>query len=323
MSRLAMPALLVAVLLAPAQLTAQTFTFDRSFPATSSTRLAVSTERGKITVLVGSAAEVVVVGRVSVRVGWNVPADAAALARATASQPPLQHVGDTVRLQTPGDDRARRAVTIAYEVQVPVGTQVVAHSASGEIRIEDVQGAVSVRTQSASIHLEDLGETQVETGSGAVSVSGAGPLSVTTSSSGIEARRISGNLHVRTESGRVTASFVNEGDVDIETGSSAITIDGLDGGLAAWTRSGRVRVSGNPRRPWQVTTGSGAIDAAFNTDAAFAVDASSGSGSVRTGNLTVQGATDKGHVAGSIDGGGPSVHLESRSGSIKLSSAGR
>ena len=318
-SPIALPALLVAGFLAPGtQAAGQTFTFDRSFPATASAKLDVTTERGKITVRAGTTAEVVVVGRVSVRVGWNVPANAVALARSTGNQPPIEHTGDTVRLQMPSDNRTRRAVTIAYEVQVPAGTQVVTHSESGETRVEGVRGVVSVQTQSAAIKLADLGETGVETGSGAVSINGAGPLRVTTSSSGIEAKRLSGTLYVRTQSGRVTVSFDNEGDVDVETGSSAITIDGLDGGLAASTKSGRVRVSGNPRRPWQVTTGSGAIDAVFSANAAFTLDATSGSGSVTTANLIVRGETDKRRVAGSIDGGGPSVHLSSRSGAITL-----
>ena len=318
-----MPALLVGVFLVPGtQAVAQTFTFERSFPATASTLLDVTTERGKITVRAGTTADVVVVGRVSVRVAWNAPGNAVALARATADQPPIEHTGDTVRLQIPSDGRTRRAVTIAYDVQVPAGTRVVTHSESGATRIEGVRSTVSIRTQSGAITLADLAETRVETRSGAVSIDGAGPLSVTTSSSGIEAKRIGASLYVRTQSGRVTASFVNEGDLDVETGSSAITIDGLDGGLAVSTRSGRVRVSGNPRRSWQVATGSSAIDAEFSVNAAFSLDATSGSGSVKAENLIVRGDTDKRRVAGTIGRGGPTVQLTSRSGSITLKSAG-
>ena len=288
-SRIAVFALLVVGLVASGtQAAAQTFTFERSFPATASTQLDVTTNRGKITVRGGATAEVVVVGRVSVRVAWNSPGDAVALARSTANQPPVEQTGDTVRLRIPRDARTRRAVTIAYEVLVPAGMRVVTDSDSGETRVDGVRGAVSVRTQSGAIKLADLGPTRVDTGSGAVSIDGAGPLSVTTSSSSIEVTRISDNLDLRTQSGRVKASLVNEGDVDVETGSSAITIDGVDGGLAVSTRSGRVRVSGNPRRAWQVTTGSSAIDAEFNPHAAFTLDATSGSGSVKTENLACE-----------------------------------
>ena len=151
-SRIALPALLVAGLLAPGtQAAGQTFIFERSFAATASTQLDVTTERGKITVRAGTTAEVVVVGRVSVRVGWNVPANAVELARSTANQPPLEHVGDTVRLHIPIDGLTRRAVTIAYEVHVPVGTRVVTHSESGETRVEGVRGAVSVSVETRSV----------------------------------------------------------------------------------------------------------------------------------------------------------------------------
>ncbi len=319
--RVAVSALLAGILAHGSQAAAQSFAFEQSFPATAATRLEVTTERGKITVRTGTTRAIVVVGRVSVRVGWNVPRNAVALARATAEDPPMTRTGDTVRLRTPSDERTRRAVTMVYDVQVPAGTEVVTRSESGETRIEGVRGAVSVRTQSGAITLANLGETRVETGSGAVSVDGAGPLSVRTSSSGITATRLGAGLYVRTESGRVTASFDNEGDADVETGSSAITVDGLHGGFVAVTRSGRVRISGNPSGPWRVTTGSSAIEAEFDASAAFSVEAVSGSGSVRTENLAVRGETTNGRVAGSIAAGGPPVVLTSRSGSITLASA--
>jgi len=258
-SATAMPVLLIGVFLGTGtQAVAQTFTFERSFPATASTILDVTTERGKITVRAGTTAEVVVVGRVSRRVAWNSPRNAVALARSTAAQPPIEFTGDTVRLQKPNDGRTQRPVTIAYDVQVPAGTRVVTHSQSGE--------------------------TRVETGSGAVSIDRAGPLSVTTSSSGIEMKRIRGTLYVRTQSGQV------------------------------W-------VSGNPRRPWKVTTGSSAITAEFSANAAFFIDATSGSGAVESQNLVIRGESDKRRVEGSLAGGGPIVQLRSRSGSITPRSA--
>lgn len=322
-SRFAMPVLLVGTLLAcGTEVVAQTFTFERSFPTTAATVLDVTTERGKITVRAGASADVVVVGRVSVRRAWNTPDDAVNLAQATAAEPPVAHTRDTIRLQIPSDARTRRAVSIAYEVQVPVGTRVMTHSESGATRVEGVRAAVSVRTQSSAITLVDLGETRIDTGSGAVSVDGAGPLTVTTSSSGIEVARVRGALLVRTQSGRVTVSVAGDGDVDVETGSSSITVTGVDGRFAATTQSGRVRVSGNPRLPWTITTGSSAIEAEFRADAAFTLDATSGSGSVELQNLSVTGENDKRRIAGSLAGGGPVVQLTSRSGSIKLRSAG-
>lgn len=146
-------------------------------------------------------------GRVSVRVGWNVPRNAVAIARATADDPSVAQTGETVSLRTPSDARTRRAVTITYEVHVPTGTAVVTKSESGETRIGRVRGAVSLRTQSGAVKLVDLGETRIETGSGAVSVDGAGPLSVTTLSSAITVTRL-----VSSRLGSARADRVRSGD---------------------------------------------------------------------------------------------------------------
>ena len=89
--------------------------------------------------------------------------------------------------------------------------------ASGETRVEGVRATVSARRRSSAIELTALGETRADTGSGAMAVDGAGQLRVTTSSSGIEVKRVRGDLFVRTRSGPVIASSVNEGDVEVET----------------------------------------------------------------------------------------------------------
>lgn len=304
---------------------AQTFTFERVVPAAGVSQLDVATERGRIRVSVGAGPDVVVTGRVSVQVGFNVPDDAAALAEATANRPPVAQAGDTMTLGIPTDDRTRRAVTIAYDVRVPAGTRVTTTSQSGETTIEGAHGDLSVTTGSGSIHLINLGPSgaTVDSGSGAVSIDGmAGDLRVTTSSSGITATRLGGGLHARTGSGRVVAAFVGTGDIDIETNSSEVRLDGVNGGLVVSTGSGRVTVSGHPARDWDVTTGSGQIEATVNHLASFSIDARSGSGSVRTEDLMVEGETDKRHVSGAVSGGGPIVRLTSRSASITLK-AGR
>jgi hypothetical protein len=300
---------------------AQTFTFERVLPAAGVTRLDVATERGRIRVSVGAGPDVVVAGRVSVQVGFDVPVDAAALAESTANRPPVAQSGDTVTLGLPSDDRTRRAVTIAYDVRVPAGMRVTTNSQSGETTVEGTHGDLSVTTGSGSIHLVNLGPSgaTVDSGSGSVSIDGiAGDLRVTTSSSGITATRLGGALHVRTGSGRVTAAFVGRGDVDIETTSSEVRLDGVNGGLIVSTGSGRVTVSGHPARDWDVTTGSGQIDATVNQRASFSIDASSGSGSVRTEDLMVEGEMNKRRVSGAVSGGGPIVRLTSRSASITL-----
>jgi hypothetical protein len=299
----------------PAQ--AQRFPFERSFDVTGPAVLDVSTIRGKIEVTVGEPGRIVVAGTATVRVDWNVPANAADLARRVADNPPIQREGQTLKLRPPSDAAEQRAVTVSYQVRVPPETEVATVSESGATSVRGVSGSVAIRTQSGAIEVMQLkGAAIVTTGSGSVTVDNvAGSLTVTTSSSGITARSIEGNLRVRTNSGEVEVALSGEGDADIETGSSAIRLSGIRGAVIAATRSGHVTLHGVPRRDWTVTAGSGSIDVVTASVVPFMLDASGG-GSVKVVGATVQGSVSKRKVVGSIAGGGPLMKVASRSGSV-------
>lgn len=297
---------------------AQRFPFERSFAVSGPSALDISTIRGKIEVTVGEPGRIVVLGTVTVRVDWNVPANATDLARKVADNPPVRHVGRTVSLSSPSDPAELRALTVSYQVRVPPETEVAARSESGATTVRGVTGAVVIRTQSGAIEAMQLGGTAALTsGSGSVTVDRvAGALTVTTNSSSVNARSAGGDVRVRTSSGSVDATLTGDGDADVETGSSAIRLSGARGAVSAATRSGRVSLQGVPGRDWRVSTGSGSVDIAAEPSAAFTLDARSGSGSVKVLGATVQGSVSKRTVVGSIAGGGPQVTVACRSGSI-------
>ena len=254
----------------------------------------------------------------TVRVDWNVPANAAELARRVADNPPIQRDGQTVRLRPPSDAAEQRAVTVSYQVRVPPETEVAATSESGATTVRGVARAVVIRTQSGAIDVIQLGGTAVVTsGSGSVTVDGiAGSLTVTTSSSSVTAHSVAGDLRVRTTSGAVDVALSGEGDADVETGSSAIRLSGIRGAVIAATQSGHVSLQGVPRRDWVASAGSGSVDITTETSVPFTIDASGGSGSVKVIGASVQGSVSKRKVIGSIAGGGPLVKVTSRSGLI-------
>jgi DUF4097 and DUF4098 domain-containing protein YvlB len=297
---------------------AQRLPFERSFDVTGPSALDVSTIRGKIEVTAGEPGRIVIVGTATVRVDWNVPANAADLARKVADNPPIQREGQTVRLRPPSDAAEQRAVTVSYQVRVPPDTEVAAASESGATTVRGVTKAVVIRTQSGAIDVMQLGGAAVMTsGSGSVTVDGvAGSLTVTTSSSSVTARSVVGDLRVRTTSGAVNVALSGEGDADVETGSSAIRLNGIRGGVIAATQSGRISLQGLPRRDWVASAGSGSVDIATESSVPFTLDASSGSGSVRVIGASVQGSVSKRKVVGALAGGGPLVKVTSRSGSI-------
>jgi len=297
---------------------AQRFAFERSFDVTGPSALDVSTIRGKIEVTAGEPGRIVVVGTATVRVNWNVPANAADLARKVADNPPIQREGQTLKLRPPSDAATQRAVTVSYQIRVPPETDVTAASESGATTVRGVSRAVVIRTQSGAIDVAQLGGSAVVTsGSGSVATDGvAGSLSVTTSSSSVTARSVAGDLRIRTTSGAVDAVLSGEGDTDVETGSSAIRLSGIRGAVIAATQSGHVSLQGVPRRDWAASAGSGSVDIAIESNVPFALDASSGSGSVKVIGASMQGSVSKRKVVSSVAGGGPLVKVASRSGSI-------
>lgn len=299
---------------------AQRFPFERSFDVTGPAALDVSTIRGKIEVTTGEPGRIVVVGTATVRVDWNVPANAADLARGVAQNPPIEREGQTFRLRSPSDAATLRAVTVSYQVRVPPDTAVQTVSESGATSVRGVTGAVSVRTQSAAIDVAEIGgATTVTTGSGAVLANRiAGALTVSTSSSRFTGSAIAGSVRVRTSSGEVEIAFAGDGDVDVETGSSAIRLQGVRGAVVVATRSGRTSLHGLPRRDWAVSSGSGGIDIITESSVPLTLDATTGAGSVKVIGEPVQGSVTKRKVDGSIAGGGPLLKLLSRSGSIVL-----
>jgi hypothetical protein len=304
---------------------AQRFTFDRILQVSAPTKLEVTTEHGTIDVVAGAPGRVVVLGEATVRLGWNVPSNAADLARQVAAAPPIEQRGDTVRLFIPVDDATKRAVTVRFRVEVPPETVVTSVSDSGATTIHSLAGAVDVRTHSAAIVVRDLaGGVRVTTGSGAVSASNLkGALTVSTSSSAFTGMNLGSSLQLRTQSGSVDAVFTGSGDADIQTGSSSIQLRGLRGGLSVTTQTGRVVVQGSPRRNWTVTTGSSSIELTFEPGDRFDLDAVTGSGSIGVEGGSVHGTAAQRAVKGTVGGGGETVRLNSRSGSMRLKIASR
>jgi hypothetical protein len=310
---------------APSLVFAQRFAFERTIQTAGPTRLDVSTDRGKIDIVAGRPGRVVVEGAATVRVGWNVPANAVEIAKKVAAAPPIEYVDQTVRLRIPADPTAQQAVIVNYRVEVPPGTEVRTRTDSGATSIRGVDSAVDIQTQSSAINVADSsGAVQITTGSGAVRASDvSGALSVATSSSAIKLSGLGSSLRVRTQSGEINADLRGTGDVDVETGSSAITLQGVRGGLAVRTQSGRVTVQGAPSRQWKTTTGSSAVSLDLEQTSGFLLDASSRSGNVELVGTRVDGAVTKHAANGAVGHGGPTVMIRTGSGAIRVQHPGR
>ncbi len=313
--------LLVALLLmvvAPQEVLAQRFTFDRTVPVASDATLVVRTDRGAVTVQRGTDGTVAIAGTVTIRVGFGVPANAVVLAQQVAAAPPITADTRTVTLTTPASAEARRAVTVSYVIRVPETMRVDVMTRSGAVAIDDVSGATTLSTGSGSVTASDMGALTVTSGSGAVRVARArGPVSVTTSSSEIDIVDAGADVRVRSGSGSVDVALTGGASLDVETRSSAIDVTGAGRSLRVRSGSGAVAVAGTPSDAWHVETQSGRITVRVPRNAPMHVDASSRSGAIHADDIE-DAAPARGQLTADIGTGGPIVRLVSRSAAIEI-----
>jgi hypothetical protein len=314
------PAALLIVMAFAWPAAAQRVGFERTFDTPTAVTVDVSTLGGRIELRTGAPGQVVVRGTATVRIAYNVPANAPELAKQIAANPPLERAGDIIWLRPPSDPAQRRAATVAYDVLLPPGTVVRAKSDSGEIVATDLSGNATLRTESGRIDVMTSGsDLAVTTGSGAVSIHGAAAgLTVTTSSSAIGIHDARGDVRVKTQSGAVTIDLAPSADVEVETGSSAIAVSGARNRLAARSQSGAIRVAGQTGAAWDIRTGSSRIELAVSRAGSAAFALSSRSSDVSIPRDLVTSSVSKGHVEGTLGNGANRVTAESGSGRIAL-----
>jgi hypothetical protein len=199
-----------------------------------------------------------------------------------ADNPPIEQTGDIIRIGAHNEHWNN--ISIEYDVQLPANTLLKAESGSGDIVVD---GAGQNAT---------LG-----TGSGDIKATG-----------------LTGTLKVSTGSGSINVELSGTGDVDAGTGSGSIKLNGVHGGLKAETGSGNIHVRGTPEHQWKLETGSGDVELEIG-QASFELKADTGSGGIHVEqSSSPEGSQEKDHVHSKVNGGGPLVHIETGSGSIRV-----
>jgi hypothetical protein len=199
-----------------------------------------------------------------------------------ASNPPIEQTGNIVRIGARHENLNH--ISIDYEIEAPADAYLDAGSGSGNVTDDAVGENAKLNTGSGNIHATGL----------------------------------SGNFTVGTGSGDIYAEQTGSGDVKAETGSGNIELRTVHGGLKAETGSGNIKVGGAPVGGWKLETGSGNAEL-WVGDAPLTLDAESGSGSIHTDReMLTQGSNDRHHVTGKLNGGGPTVRIETGSGDIRI-----
>jgi hypothetical protein len=275
--------------------------FDRTLTVNGPVTMHVSTGSGYIHVSPGPDSQVHIVGHVkSGSSWWGGGSSDQAVAR-TADRPPINQAGNIITVGHDSGDDDLRHVTIDYEIMTPANTMLVAESGSGDLQLSNLNGTVRAHTGSGSIRAEKLGAgSKLETGSGS-----------------IDATNLMGSTTLQTGSGDVKAELASAGDVVAGTGSGSINLGNVQGSIKAETGSGSLEISGQPISPWKLETGSGDITLHVG-NAHFTLDAETGSGSVKSDPPLTTHVSDKHHVSGTVNGGGPTIKAETGSGDIRI-----
>jgi hypothetical protein len=202
--------------------------------------------------------------------------------REIAANPPIEQTGNIIRVGQHHENLHN--ISIDYEIEAPANAYLDAGSGSGNVTDEGV------------------GENaKLSTGSGNIRASG-----------------LNGGFSVGTGSGNIEAEQAAPGDVKAETGSGSIDLKNVHGALKAETGSGNIKVAGTPAIGWKLNTGSGNVEL-WAGDAPLTLDAESGSGSIHSDReMLTQGSNDRHHVTGKLNGGGPTVRIETGSGDIRV-----
>ncbi len=254
-------------------------TFERNLQVNGRVELSVSTGSGNIHLTHGSGAQVHIFGRV--KSNWANGGNEEKV-REIAANPPIEQTGNIIRIGSHHENLHN--ISIDYEIQAPADSFLDAGSGSGDVTDDGVGENAKLNTGSGNIH----------------------------------ATGIHGGFVVNTGSGNIYAEQGGSGDVKAQTGSGNIELRNLNGSLRATTGSGDIKIAGAPEGDWKLETGSGNVEF-WPGSSPMTLDASTGSGTVHTDHeMAVQGSFDHHHITGKINGGGPTVRIETGSGDVRI-----
>jgi hypothetical protein len=237
----------------------------------------------------------------------------------------IDNSGNTVRVT-----EARRSFfcifcdrDLSYRISVPASAQARITTASGDIDVEGLAGAVELGTVSGDVRADELaGGLTVATTSGEVRLQDvAGVLQVTTISGDVtlEGGKVDGAT-VKTTSGEIDLDGA-VGPLDLGTVSGDISVrDAHEAKLTLATTSGDIDYEGDLARDGanQLSTISGDVKLRLPDTSGFRLDASTVSGEMHSDFDLSGGQAGLGTLDGQAGDGGASVNVNTTSGEISL-----
>jgi DUF4097 and DUF4098 domain-containing protein YvlB len=198
---------------------------------------------------------------------------------------------------------------------------------SGSVQVSSVKGSVAVEGRGDDVEISDVTGTATVNGefSGDITFSNVGQtLRYLSTRTDLTAQQVSGRLTM--DNGSLEASAVR-GPFDLTTRAKDINLDGFSHSVKITNTDGdiQLRAAAVPRHPIEVQSNKGEIQLSIPQGSGFQINAVSQHGEVETDfsgpNLKVNNSGDEPSITGSIGKGGPTIHLSTAYGTIRLGQA--
>lgn len=208
------------------------------------------------------------------------------------------------------------------KVSVPEQFNVDLKTAGGGIDIARLTGTVKSNTSGGGLDFADItGDIKGHTSGGGIDLNRCiGDVDVSTSGGGIRADDGEGPLSLNTSGGGISVDR-HRGDVKVHTSGGGIHCGDIAGNVDAHTSGGSIRVELTvpPTGDCRFDTSGGGITVTVPGNVAINLDASTSGGSVSTElPVTITGEQKRSRLRGTVNGGGPELHLRSSGGSISI-----
>lgn len=321
----ALAALLIACLLAPATLTAlpapQADTIERSFSVQPGGELRIETNVGSIEVAASGGDRVEVAVHREVRRRYE--DDAAEILAAFEVE--MSQQGNDVVVRTEVDrDRWRRwrstPLNVRFEVRVPSTYDVDLRTAGGHIEVSELTGEVRAHTAGGHLTFGNIdGQVVGNTSGGHITLRGAsGPAELETSGGHITIGEVGGRVDAHTSGGSIRIERAG-GEVRARTSGGHIEVEEVLGAITASTSGGNVRatITEQPQADCRLSTSGGTVTVELADGIGVDVDAEAGGGWVDS-DVEITGTVRRSSLRGTINGGGPQLHLRSSGGSVRI-----
>lgn len=179
---------------------------------------------------------------------------------------------------------------------------------------------VDLDTRAGNISVNDLdGEVRTETGGGNLEFGNInGSVWAHTAGGNIDIGDVDGNVDVETSGGNIHIDRAG-GEVRAETSGGNITVDEVGGTIDARTSGGNIsaNITRQPAGDCRLSTSAGTISVTLAAGIGVDIDASTSIGGVSS-DFDVDGRVTRNSISGSINGGGPELHLRTSAGRIRI-----